>query len=181
MGLQTQCPLCGVVFVIPHVQVQPQAAPVYPQYPQHQAAPPYEAAPYQQPYQPQPQYAPQPEPEPQPAPQQELRPLVSDLSEEIAEKGMPLPPEDIAPGVVHIPCPNGHELETPIEMIGEEVLCPHCGVQFKLRNEDSKEYHVQQESLEQRRAQFWLNWAIAASVIVGLGLLTMLIMMVMRS
>jgi hypothetical protein len=109
--------------------------------------------------------------------------LVSDLSEEIAEKGMPLPPDELStlnPGVVHIPCPNGHELETPVEMLGEEVLCPHCGVQFKLRNEDSKEYHVLQENLEHRRAQFWLNWAIAASVVVGLGLLTMLIMM-MRS
>jgi hypothetical protein len=79
------------------------------------------------------------------------------------------------PGIVHIPCPNGHELETPVEMLGQDVLCPHCGAQFHLRREDSREAHEERERREQRRAEAWFRWSIAAAVIVGLGLGAMIV------
>lgn len=76
--------------------------------------------------------------------------------------------------LLHIPCPNGHELETPLDMLGQEVLCPHCGVQFLLRERDSIEAKHQRAILEsarlQRQASLWLNWAIVVAVLVGLGL-----------
>lgn len=214
VGMQTQCPICGVVFIIPqpsYPQYPQQAYPQqqYPQQPYPQQSYPQQGYPQQaypqQPYAPQqpqfapqqPQFAPQPqqpqyeqyasppasEPEPEPAvqPGPAPMPLTSDLSDELPEKEPAgLPGGELALGVVHIPCPNGHELETPLEMIGQEVLCPHCGVQFLLRNEDSVEYRQQQEDLEHRRAQFWFNWAIAASVVIGIGLITMFAMMFLR-
>jgi hypothetical protein len=61
-------------------------------------------------------------------------------------------------------------------MIGQEVLCPHCAAQFRLREEDSIEYHERQEKLLIERSRVWFNWSIAAAVLVGLGLLMMIIM-----
>lgn len=214
IGLQTQCPICGVVFIIPQPSYQQYPQQAYPQqqYPQQPyAQQPYAQQPYPQqsypqqqypqqfaPQQPQyapqePQYAPQPqyeqfaapashEPEPAPATAGPApMPLASDLASELPDnKGQMEIPGDLSVDLVHIPCPNGHQLETPLDMIGQEVLCPHCGIQFLLRNEDSIEYHQQQEELEQRRAQFWFNWAIAASVVIGIGLITMFAMMFLR-
>jgi hypothetical protein len=78
------------------------------------------------------------------------------------------------PELLHIPCPNGHELETPADMIGQEVLCPHCGVQFQLRARDSIE-HKRRRTEEQARAERklgrnWFNWAIVIAVLVILGI-----------
>lgn len=78
----------------------------------------------------------------------------------------------------HIPCPNGHELDTPRDMLGQEVLCPHCGEQFLLREKDSVEYKQKQqretEAKERKRGQFWLNWAIAFAVLVLVGLVILI-------
>jgi hypothetical protein len=76
--------------------------------------------------------------------------------------------------VVHIPCPNGHELESPIDMLGMDVLCPHCAAQFRLRNEDSREYHDLQQKRERDRARFWFTWSVAAAVVVIFGLAILL-------
>ena len=79
------------------------------------------------------------------------------------------------PDLLHIPCPNGHELETPLEMLGQDVLCPHCGAQFHLRRKDSIEYKRKREQdLEQREHKLgkaWLNWAVVIAVLVLLGLI----------
>ncbi len=76
-------------------------------------------------------------------------------------------------GVVHIPCPNGHELETPREMIGQDAMCPHCRSEFQLRLKDSREYQrdqaAEQERRQRRLGKAWMNWAIAMVVIVVLG------------
>jgi hypothetical protein len=80
--------------------------------------------------------------------------------------------------LLHIPCPNGHELETPIGMLDQRAKCPHCGVEFRLRREKSIEYIHQQELLDRRRAQFWFQVAIAAAAIVGLALVVMIAMMI---
>ncbi|MEX2187594.1 MAG: hypothetical protein WD875_12400 [Pirellulales bacterium] len=118
-------------------------------------------------------------PTPAPAPVQEAV-----LPEESAAAGLPgfggtaeAPDE---PRLLHIPCPNGHELETPEDMLGQEVLCPHCSAQFKLRERDSIEFRRKREAelerMHRRQARNWMNWAIALGVIVVLGVLGMIIM-----
>jgi hypothetical protein len=217
MGLQTQCPICSVVFVIPQV-VKVQVAPVQPLLePEHASSelgladleepasrttaakpavtstastnaqsaaqrpgPAIPPATARRPARPQSAAPHQAWSDPQPALEQELSPLAADLSEELVGQNIPLPPGDLASSVVHIPCPNGHELETPLDMIGEQVMCPHCRARFVLREEDSVEYRIREENLEQRRARFWLTWAITAAVLVGIFMLTMFIM-AMRS
>jgi hypothetical protein len=82
----------------------------------------------------------------------------------------PAPPEE--PELLHIPCPNGHELETPIDMLEQEVLCPKCNVQFRLRKKDSVEFKRKKEEADRlkeiKTGNFWLNMAIVAAVLVGL-------------
>lgn len=82
--------------------------------------------------------------------------------------------EPEAERVLHIPCPNGHELETPEEMLNQEVLCPHCGVQFLLRERDSREsreLRERREALElQIKSKMWLNWSIVLAVVVVLAI-----------
>lgn len=127
----TQCPTCGVMFLVP----EPLPAP-----------------------------APMPEPEP-PAP-----------SLPVLGRRQAFNPANEAPQpkLFHIPCPQGHELETPQEMLGDAVFCPICGAQFVLRETDSIEYKrkkdEEQELADRKSGNFWLNWAVAFAVIVVLGL-----------
>jgi len=78
------------------------------------------------------------------------------------------------PELLHIPCPNGHELDTPREMLNQEVLCPHCGEQFLLREKDSVEYKLKKQQAAEikdyKRGKAWLNWAIVFAVVVLIGL-----------
>lgn len=82
---------------------------------------------------------------------------------------MAAPPE---PELLHIPCPNGHELETPVEILDQDVLCPECNVQFRLKRTNSVEYKAKKEQEERIRLEktgnLWLTWAIVAVVLVGL-------------
>jgi hypothetical protein len=75
--------------------------------------------------------------------------------------------------LLHIPCPNGHELEVPLDMLGQRALCPQCNVEFRLRREKSVEYIRQQEVLDRRRADFWFRLAIIAACVVGVVLVIM--------
>jgi uncharacterized Zn-finger protein len=81
--------------------------------------------------------------------------------------------------IVHVICPNGHELETPREMLDQEALCPFCQAQFRLRLEDSAEYREEKAKerarQEMRAGQLWLRWAIAAAVVVVLGLILLIV------
>ena len=83
------------------------------------------------------------------------------------------------PELLHIPCPNGHELETPLEMLDQEVLCPQCNAQFRLRRKDSVEYKKQKELEEHIQLEkiggLWLTWAIVAVVVVVLGLIGLIV------
>lgn len=79
------------------------------------------------------------------------------------------------PEVLHIPCPECKEiLESPIEMLEQDVICPHCQTQFQLRRRDSVEYKRKKqqelEARERRAGKAWLNWAIVIVVLVLLGL-----------
>lgn len=91
----------------------------------------------------------------------------------------PEPREPPEPRLLHIPCPNGHELETPEEMLGQDVLCPLCGEQFNLQFKNSVEHQQEKErQREQREQQFeqvWLKRAIIAAVVVVLGLVVMVV------
>lgn len=86
---------------------------------------------------------------------------------------------DAEPKILHIPCPAGHELETPPEMIGQDVLCPYCGVQFNLRYKDSLEYKAElaaeRERKEHKAGKMWFQWAIIAAVVVLGGLIGMVV------
>ena len=81
------------------------------------------------------------------------------------------------PAIYHIPCPNGHELEVPEEMLKQEVICPFCEVQFYLRLKDSVEYKKQKQEEEEKKARkagkAWLHWSVAIGVIVLLALLAL--------
>jgi hypothetical protein len=169
MGLQTQCPQCGMLFIIPTVVAPSHAAGAQPagaQFPDMSALPAAEA--------------------PQSSPAEFFSlisgPTPADQSSTaggsspsfVAEPG-PAPKIEAEPLILHIPCPNGHELETPVDMLGQNVLCPHCGAQFHLRREDSIEAQHERELREQRRGEAWFRWSIAAAVIVVIGLLAMII------
>jgi uncharacterized Zn finger protein (UPF0148 family) len=85
---------------------------------------------------------------------------------------------DAGPKMLHIPCPNGHELETPDNMLGQDVLCPFCGEQFHLRYQDSVESKRERREARERKdrkvAQTWFNRAIIAAIFVIGSLIVMM-------
>ena len=89
------------------------------------------------------------------------------------------------PRIVTIPCPKGHELQTPMDMVNQDVLCPLCGAQFHLRYEDSIEFKQEQAELRKRRAENLnraaLKWSIISAVVIVLIALGMIISLVVRS
>lgn len=169
MGMQCQCPQCGMAFIIPTVE-----RPAYSSSEDLTAMPSQMA-----------------EPEPDtldpPAALSDWTPDAPSLGSG-APREMDFDAADSGVGglsaaagaetLLHIPCPNGHELDTPLNMIGQRVMCPHCRVEFRLRRENSIEYVREQEILDRRRAQFWFQAAIAAVGIVGLALLIMIVLMI---
>lgn len=97
----------------------------------------------------------------------------------------PAPQEKQEPRNVRIPCPQGHELQTPLDMVNQDVLCPLCGTQFHLRYEDSIEYKEEQAELRRRRAesvnQAALKWSIGTAVAVVLAIIGMIVYLVARA
>ncbi|HVX13466.1 MAG TPA: hypothetical protein VHC22_19940 [Pirellulales bacterium] len=95
------------------------------------------------------------------------------------------PAEKAEPRIVRIPCPQGHELQTPMDMVNQEVLCPICSTQFYLRYEDSLEYKQEQADLRRRKSeqlnQAALKWAIIAAVVVVVAILGMILFVVLRA
>ena len=196
-GQQCDCPMCGTRFVIPGT---PTAMPQQPQFPGQAAAPaafdPGVAQPYQAP-----QFeAPQHEAPVFEGPQ--FGPPHSDPfapAEPAGAMGFPgegqgameevenpfQQEEEEGPKLLHIPCPKGHELETPEEMLGQDVLCPFCGEQFTLQLRDSVEYKREREMERDRRdrkaGKTWFNWAITMAVVVIIGVVVMLAMIISRS
>lgn len=86
--------------------------------------------------------------------------------------------------IYSIPCPNGHILETPAEMIGQHAMCPHCQAQFELREKDSNEYKERRRREIERHdavvGEKWLKRAIWIAVAVGVGLIIMVIVSIAR-
>ena len=165
-GAQCRCPECGILFLIPRAATIPlDSAPLGPNPPIRETEP--DASDLTS----EPQIGPPEVVEPAEAPPINVEPDASDAPP-IADSDEPAPP-------LHIPCPSGHELETPVEMLGEEALCPYCKARFQLRYEDSREYHEKRAFLrklhEQKVSRLWLTWSIVAAVVVLGGLLMMII------
>jgi len=80
--------------------------------------------------------------------------------------------------LLHIPCPKGHELEVPRDMLNQFVECPQCQAQFTLRERDSVEFKKMHSAEMERRwektGQAWLQWAIIFAVLVVIGLITLI-------
>jgi hypothetical protein len=93
------------------------------------------------------------------------------------------PAEPAEPEVLHIPCPKGHELEVPLDMLDTEVLCPTCNTQFMLRAKDSVEHrrrHEEERRLKEEKTDtFWFKFSIGIAAAVVLLLLTLMIMSAM--
>ena len=102
-----------------------------------------------------------------------------------ADEPKPAEPEKKEPRIVRIPCPQGHELQTPMDMVNQDVLCPICNTQFHLRYEDSIEFKQEQAELRRQKAeqlnQAALKWSIIAAVVVVVGILGMIVYLVLRS
>jgi hypothetical protein len=84
--------------------------------------------------------------------------------------------------MVHVVCPNGHVLETPREMLGQDAMCPYCQATFRLRFEDTEEYRREREAQRERHelklGKAWMNWAIAIGVVVVMGVILLVAMAV---
>jgi len=85
-----------------------------------------------------------------------------------------VPDVEHLPDVLHIQCPNGHSLETPRDMLNQDVLCPYCNSQFRLREKESVEYKKRREQeiegKEMRLSKAWMNWAIVLAAVLALAL-----------
>lgn len=175
-GQQCVCPMCGQPFVIPSplplggAAPAPAALPQQPAFPQQSygqtAAQPEQPASFE----PQPQMAPQPEP---------AGAAAGATSGAGSSTGLTFATENTATiPLLHIPCPKGHELEVPRDMLNQFVECPQCQAQFTLRERDSVEFKKKHSAEMERRwektGQAWLQWAIIFAVLVVLGLVTLI-------
>ena len=170
-GQMVRCPYCDSRCLIP------QAAPVAiynppPEYqPPEEPSPPTETSPFDPAFTQESDefYLPAFDRSPEPEPEQS-----SPWEEEVHAEEVHAEEVNVidqhSEAVVHIPCPNGHQLETPREILGEDAMCPICQAQFPLRLENSIEYRRHRaEQFEQRERQIgnqWMNAAIIAAMVV---------------
>lgn len=81
--------------------------------------------------------------------------------------------------VYHIPCPKGHVFRAREEWLGREMVCPKCNSSFLVQATSSLEYlreqKRRQDAIDDRAARVWLNWAIAAGVLVLLSFVAMVV------
>jgi hypothetical protein len=182
MGLQCQCPQCGVAFIIP--TVTPQAA--SPQPPAPKPSPPQQSSPSSSPF----DLAPLEEEQPAPPSTKRKKPSVpkppapSGDFDELDLSSVTVPDDEAAAEEVidevletllHIPCPNGHVLDVPLDMIGAKAMCPHCRAPFRLRREKSLEFLREQELIDAKRARFWFKLAVIAAGVVVVVLIVMIL------
>jgi Zn finger protein HypA/HybF involved in hydrogenase expression len=181
-GQQSYCPMCGAMLLIPAPFVAPASPPAsvspYGSY-STTAYPPGPA-----PSKGYPQAGPAPAPGfPQlgpapPLPSPEFPPMWPDDGGH-AGTSPPQPPapafELSEPELLHIPCPQCKKmLETPVEMLDQDVMCPRCQAQFQLRRRDSVEFKRKKEQEAQikefKAGKNWLSLAIVVVVLVVLFL-----------
>ena len=155
MGQTVQCPDCGVAFVVPTVDAPEGAVDQTMDY-----VPPQN---FQQ------------ELQQEPAPNFDTTGGAVGFFDQL---GSSAPPSE---KIIHVPCPQGHVLETTFDTMGQSVMCPHCGDLFELsyRNsyEGKQERRLAEDKRIRRSGQLWMNWAIAIAVLVVIGLIAMFAMM----
>lgn len=166
MGMQCQCPQCGTAFIIPTIAG---ATPGGGQGPMAHTGD-IELAPL-----------PEDEDLEQIAPPSNY-PAPASAVADLEDFGAAAAEAEIEDGLnresfLHIPCPNGHELETPMDMVGQRAQCPECGVEFRLKREKSREYLLQQEILERRQGNFWFQVAVWVASFVVVLLIAIFVMM----
>lgn len=168
VGQQSQCPICGTAFVIPAPPAAVTVAPpIPPPTPARSSPPPPAQSPTSSNV-----FRDSPAAE-FPAPAAELDPVAAMRLFLEGSASPALAPQEPQEELVHLFCPNGHELETPTEMLGQDALCPHCQAQFRLRMRDTTEYKEEQLRKEREFNRRALRWAITTAVVVALGLMGM--------
>lgn len=197
VGQQCQCPTCGMLFLVP--SPQPTQAEVQPGYGPGPVQPGYGGMPLQQPG-----YGQQPGfpnvaagptipvgpigPAGSRGPSGAIGPAGPVIGASLDVGSGPAPgggfdlgaPQDDPNRIVTVICPSGCELETPMDMIGTDAMCPQCNAQFRLRYEDTLEYKQEREAEKERRAHQFsesaLKWAIVMAVLIGIGIVGMFVM-----
>ena len=165
-GQQSQCPICGTAFMIPAPPAaMPVSSVVSP--PSRQGPPPLQSP------APSNVFRDAPSPGPSTAEVDPIAAMRSALERSTPASAPASAPAEPREELVHLFCPNGHELETPTDMLGQEALCPHCRAQFRLRMRDTREFQAEQLRKEQEFNRKALRWAIGTAVVIGLGLLAM--------
>lgn len=167
-GQTCQCPVCGTWLVIPP---PPEEAPA--------------AAPAQGAIGGPPSFAPAVGQGgvSEPAPAEVIQVFTDPTARSAASQEAPVPfdPTSKEGRIFHIPCPAGHVLEVPPDMLDQDALCPHCGVQFRLRERDSDEYRERRRAEFERREEatgkLWLNVAVVVAILVVIALVVMFIAM----
>ncbi len=168
-GQRCQCPYCQSEFVVPQASRDPR--------PDHLPVARAETGP-------QPPAGEKPaDAAPEPPSVQDTLPVVytgskvgGDPAEVAAQLGFATARQQ---GLLHIPCPKGHLLETPSDLLGQDAMCPYCQAQFRLRFEDSQECRRERDERQHRRQQklgrAWMHWAIAIAVVVVLGVIGLIV------
>lgn len=196
VGQQSGCPVCGQLFVVP--APGPPAAPAWPGMP----AP---APSYQPPYPgvltggwpgemgaagmapgaiPASAAAGQAEPELDVSALPNFGAAAPEMSPDDVPATPAAPAEPPPPKLLHIPCPKGHQLETPEEMFGLEAQCPICSEQFVLRPENSVEHVAaaaeKQRVRDEKLSRFWLKISIGAAIAGAVGILAAVVYSLVR-
>ncbi|HEY1065730.1 MAG TPA: hypothetical protein VGE52_06465 [Pirellulales bacterium] len=85
--------------------------------------------------------------------------------------------------VVQVVCTNCKQaMPAHKSSMGQDAICPFCNTQITLHYEDTLEYRAEREEYLRQKDELIgkkaLNWAIAAAILVVIGMLTMVILTV---
>lgn len=82
----------------------------------------------------------------------------------------PKPDETGHPRLLRVTCPQGHKLDAPCVLHGQDVVCPYCGDRFLFSYERSEEFqqeHTAPEDSSRPARSDWLSWvALSATVAI---------------
>lgn len=87
----------------------------------------------------------------------------------------PRPPEG-RPRLLHVRCPQGHRLEAPCTLDGQDVVCPYCSERFPFSYENSDEFEADRQRVPEADERThstgratWREWALIALIMASLG------------
>jgi len=87
-------------------------------------------------------------------------------------------PDDDAgrPRLLRVACPQGHKLDAPCVLDGQDVVCPYCGERFLFSYERSEEYAHESDppaARDCRSRSPWLDWLALTATIAVVGALVL--------